>query len=344
VQLDPLDPWGTNADLVAFARVDGLRRGDVFRHVYPGHAFEHFAKERCLLPAEAFPWYRDRAAETPWWRLTERLKRLPAGLIAEVLAEVRERGPLALDALSDRGKVKPIDWNGWRGTGKASSMAIEVLWTRCEIVVCGRMGRGKVYDIPTRALPRHAQAPAGDFERWAVLERVEAAGLLTRLSGPQWSMLSETRGSPLIDQLVHEGELLEVLVEGMTRPYLARAGFRDRAFGAGDDRLRILGPLDPLLWDRGLVRHVFGFDYVWEVYKPASQRRWGWYVCPLLHRGRFVGRIEGSVEGEVLRVRHVWPEPGAGLEDDALRQALERHAEACSAVRIVGLRRRVARH
>ena len=57
IQLDPLDPLGTNADLVALARVDGIQRGDIYRFLLPGHAFEHFAKERCLLPASAFPWY-----------------------------------------------------------------------------------------------------------------------------------------------------------------------------------------------------------------------------------------------------------------------------------------------
>jgi hypothetical protein len=55
IQLDPLDTVGTNADLVALARVDGLAKGEVYRHLLPGHAFEHFAKERCLLPASAFP-------------------------------------------------------------------------------------------------------------------------------------------------------------------------------------------------------------------------------------------------------------------------------------------------
>lgn len=61
VQMDPLDPMGTNADLVAFARVDRIARGDVLRHTLPGHGFEHWAKERCLLPARAFAHYRTHA-------------------------------------------------------------------------------------------------------------------------------------------------------------------------------------------------------------------------------------------------------------------------------------------
>lgn len=344
VQLDPLDVLGTNADLVALARVEGLRRGDVYRHAYPGHAFEHFAKERCLLPAEAFPWYREQKGETLWWRLPERLKRLPEGVVEAVLQEIRERGPLSAAALDDRGKVEPIDWNGWKSTARASSMAVDILWTRCEVVVCGRERLTRIYDIPERALPKVAQQPArGDFHEWAVLDRVEAAGLLAKTGGPVWSVLARTRKADVIERLIEQGRLEEVEVEGASRKYLAPAGFRERRFPASDGRIRILGPLDPLLWDRALVKQAFGFDYVWEVYKPAHQRRWGWYVCPLLQHDRLVGRLEGVVEGPVLQVRRLWKERGVKLEEDALAEALERHALACGAEKVVRARRGGAR-
>src|SRR5512133_2442650 len=144
IQLDPLDPLGTNADLVALARVDGIAKGDVYRHLLPGHAFEHFAKERCLLPARAFPWYRaELAVETAWWSHAERLRRLPDGVVEKVLEEVRARGPVAADDLSDHGRVQPLDWSGWMGTSRAAKMALEVLQTRCDVVVSGRGARGK---------------------------------------------------------------------------------------------------------------------------------------------------------------------------------------------------------
>ena len=126
VQLDPLDRVGTNADLVLHARVPGVRRGDWTRTM-PGAAFEHFAKERCLLPARLFPCYRERAHQTPWWRLSERLKRLPQGVLDEALAELRARGPLTPRQMSPRGKVEAIDWSGWKGTSDANAMALEVL-------------------------------------------------------------------------------------------------------------------------------------------------------------------------------------------------------------------------
>jgi hypothetical protein len=340
IQLDPLDVIGTNADLAALARVDGLSRGDVFRAVYPGHAFEHFAKERCLLPASAFPWYRGQAAETPWWRLAERLKRLPPGLVEEVLEEIRARGPVTPDDLTDRGKVEPLDWSGWKGTGRAVVMAIEVLWTRCEVVVCGRTERGMLYDIPERVFPGVEPKPASVFGRWAIVERVEAAGLLARAGGAIWSMLDAVRGSKLPEQLVEEGILESVCIEGSGRPYLAPAGFRERAHPPADGRVRILGPLDALLWDRGLVKRAFGFDYAWEVYKPAGERRWGWYVTPLLRGDALVGRMEAAVERGALRVKKLWREEGAAWDDAALDEALARHARACGVEKVVRPRSR----
>lgn len=338
IQLDPLDPWGTNADLVAFARIDGLRRGDVHRHLHPGRgkpgfAFEHFAKERCLLPARAFPQYREQAAETPWWRLGERVRRVPAHVLDAVLAEVRERGPLTADAMTDHGAVEPLNWDGWVGTKRLASMALEILWTRCQVVVAGRDRRGqRIYDVPERALGEASAEPSsGPFERWALLERIEAAGLLTRAAGPLWSMLSSTRTSSLPDALVAEGLAEDVRVEGAPRRYLAPKGFADRPRAKPDDRMRLLAPLDPLLWDRALVLNAFGFEYAWEVYKPASERRFGWYVCPLLHRGRLVGRIEGAVKGTTLVVTNIWREANTTLDEDALGAMLERHAESCGA-------------
>ncbi|MEZ4468734.1 MAG: crosslink repair DNA glycosylase YcaQ family protein [bacterium] len=138
IQLDPLDRIGTNADLVVMARVDGVGRGDVFRHLYPGGAFEHFAKERCLLPATAFAAYRDQAVETPWWRSAERHRRVPPAVVEAVLAEVEARGPVTPADLTHRGSVEPIDWSGWKSTSRLATMALEILWTRCQVVTCGR--------------------------------------------------------------------------------------------------------------------------------------------------------------------------------------------------------------
>lgn len=303
IQLDPLDVIGTNADLVVLARVDGAKHGDVWKKLFPRYAFEHFFKVRCILPASFFAQYREQGhrAQVYWWRHEQREERVPPQLVQAVYDEIRERGPVTARELTDHGSVAPIDWGGWSGTAKTTTMALEILWTRCDIVVAGRTANGsKIYDVPERTFGAIGK-PDQPFEEWLLRERVTAYGLYASKGG-------------------------NVQIEGSSRRFLASREFLAQKRIRFDDRVRILGPLDPLLWDRNLVRHVFDFDYVWEVYKPAKQRVWGWYVCPLLYRDRLIGRIDAHVDRGVLKVRKLWLETDFDLAP--IQEAIDRHAAA----------------
>lgn len=328
IQLDPIDRIGTNADLIAFARVDGIGRGDVHHHV-DGHSFEHFAKMRCLLPAECFPIWRHHLTGQLAYREENRMDRLTSAVVEAVYQEIAERGPMTSSELSDQGRVRSLDWSGWKGTSKAATMALEVLWNDCRIIVRTRRRGARVYDLPERALPAAATAaPPEDPLHVALVDRIEAAGLLPEVAGPWWAMLTGARSDGTVEALIAEGRIERVAVAGMKRTYLAPAGFAERSFADDDGRMRILAPLDPLLWYRPLVQHAFDFEYIWEIYKPAAQRRWGYYVCPLLHEGQLVGRFEGRFVGGEVVVDTLWREPGRVFSDAAFSAALERHAAA----------------
>ena len=339
IQLDPLDPLGTNADLVAMARVPDVDRGAVYAALGGGPSFEHFAKMRCLLPARAFPWYRDHVRGALWWR-RDRTERLPDGALESVLAEVTERGPITARELTDRGGVEAFDWHGWKGTGKATTMALEELWGGCAIVVCGRAANGqRQYAVPEQVFPEWTQVPSTPWGPWAVMQRARAAGLLQVADGPQWGVLAAQRKDGTVDALVDSGALVRVKVAGSGRSYLAPAELLEAPIDAPDDTMRILGPLDPLIWDRKLVRHVFDFEYLWEVYKPEAKRRWGWYVVPILRGGRLVARVDGTIDGDALVVRATWWESAADKDVPTLRATLTEHARRCGARRVTGLTR-----
>ncbi|CAM2067957.1 Winged helix DNA-binding domain-containing protein [Sulfidibacter corallicola] len=332
IQIDPLSPMGSSPDMVVLARTGGADFSSLFGDQLRGKGFEHFAKERCWLPAEAFPYYRAFTTERNWWGETSRRDRVPPETVAAVLDQVTREGPLTPADLDDYGKIQPLNYSGWKSTGKAGTMALEILWSRCQVVVIGKRGKDKLYDIPSRALPEHHQRDADDsFARWGIRERVEACGLLPRAGGPHWSVLSFARQGEPLGSMLAEGEVVEVRVEGSSRPFLAPRDFMARPTADPDEHLRILAPLDPLLWDRKLVKQIFGFDYVWEVYKPIKKRIWGWYVCPLLQGGRLVGRLEGRCRDGVLHVDRVWREQDVAPDSEALDQALARHARACGA-------------
>lgn len=132
IQIDPQNPMGTNQDLVAMARVENIARGSIGAHLNRD-SFEHFAKERCILPAYAFPYYARHLPTVSWWSNTYRAKTVSEDVVAAVLKEVAEKGPCLVSDLRNHGSVKPLDWAGWRGTSKATAMALELLWSRCQV-------------------------------------------------------------------------------------------------------------------------------------------------------------------------------------------------------------------
>jgi uncharacterized protein YcaQ len=90
-------------------------------------------------------------------------------------------------------------------------------------------------------------------------------------------------------------------------------------------RIIFLGPLDNLLWDRKGILQLFDFDYTWEVYKPAEQRRWGYYVLPVFYGDRFVARLDSRLDKGIWTISRWWWEPDVTLDAallDALRDAV----------------------
>lgn len=307
------------------ARVDEMRRGAFLNEVYSS-AFEHFAKERCVLPADAFPYYAAEAPRRPRFRMGSRLDRVAKKAIEGAYDFVAEHGPVGVGQL-ELGEVESIDWSGWKGTSRAARMAIEVLVLQGRVVVCGRSGREKRYDLPRRHLGTHGESNGctqGEFDEWSILERVRAAGVLSEGAGIWWSSIPRRAA---VERLVRQGRLFRFRIEGIRAPLLSTKPEFESDLGALP--MRLLGPLDPLLWNRRLVRELFDFDYVWEVYKPAAKRRFGWYVLPLLDGQRLVGRLEAKLLGNVLAVQRVWEEERGSVDRQRLDSLLAHHAWAC---------------
>jgi len=157
-----------------------------------------------------------------------------------------------------------------------------------------------------------------DALRHRLLSRYRAVGLLAGQASADiiYSTGTVKDRARWVAELVDSGTLVPVIVEGIRqlryslaeeRPLLEATASRSRRSPA----LTFLAPLDSLVWDRRLLRELFGFDYTWEVYVPAAKRRHGYYVLPLLFGDRIVGRIEPRLDRRTgaLAVVGVWFEP-----------------------------------
>jgi len=210
---------------------------------------------------------------------------------------------------------------------------LDRLWNHGDLVIAGRQGFQRLYDLPERVIPKDVlEAPVpGEEERLRALaaKAVTARGALTDAGVVEhWRLRGGTRRiRPVLDALVADGILERLAVEDGGAPVLVPAGADlepARPSGAV-----LLSPFDNLLWDRPFARRVLGFDHLIEVYKKEPERRYGYYVLPLLWRDRIVGRADlKSERGEGTLVvkafhRETGVRPSAAL-DDALDRALDR--------------------
>ncbi len=244
-----------------------------------------------------------------------------------VLEEIRARGPLGsrhFDGAARQGEM----W-GW----KPAKRMLELLWNHGELVVAGRQGFQRLYDLPERVLPEEllgAPTPAEPERLRELAERaVRARGVLTeRGIVEHWRLKGgSARIRDAVESLVADGLLERHAVEDGGQPVLVPAGTElDRP---APSAAVLLSPFDNLLWDRPFVRRALGFDHLIEVYKPAPQRRYGYYVLPLLWRDRIVGRadLKSDRTAGALVVRAFHREHGVRASaalDEAFERALDR--------------------
>jgi len=375
LQFDPLEVAGRNHDLTLLARVAGYRRRWTDDLLYRDRVlYETYNKMLSLVPT----------AELPWYRLTWDLDHEShtggafdehAPLVEELLARIRENGPLSSTDVEPRAS---IDWY-WRPTNQVRAI-LEALGEAGLLAIYRREGNRRIYDLTERLFPRELLArrpPEREQRRHKLLSRYRGNGLLGATGEyTLWSGTGDAaHRASLRAELVEIGALVPVAVEGLRSarfvvadelPILDAAEAELALEGAGEGGggtwrigrpggvepgVAFLAPLDPLAWDRDLLLRLWGFDYRWEVYVPAAKRRWGYYVLPLLYGDRFVGRIEPRIDRKAgaLRILGLWWEDGFDPLDGANPGFAGAVAEALRAhLGFAGLGRvawpRVARH
>ena len=326
IQYDPLDVVGRNADLVLQSRIPGYRPEHLWEALYGERTlFDGFDKNLSIYPIEDFPFFARARREDAWYRMDDSIR----GSYEAVLKEIEARGPLCSDDLPFDEKV---DWP-W-GPTKSARAALESLWMRGELVLHRRVGARRYYDLIGRHVPGSILSASDpnerdeDYHAWQLLRRVGSVGLL--FDGPSDALLGASMKAAerqrALQRLLSEGRLTTLRIEGFKKPAYVRTADLPVLESARalepDERMRVLAPLDNLIWDRKLIEALYGFQYRWEVYVPAPQRKFGYYVLPVYWRDQFVARFEPAhFRGGTLTIRRWWWEKAPERGMKAARRA-----------------------
>lgn len=325
VQYDPLNPVGRNPDLVLQARVPGYRIDDWQQAAYKNRLiYDAWDKQACLVNTSDWP-MRARIRELYRPYHDREVLQAEAETASAILAAIDARGPLSSLELVDGVRY---DNGEWYGSTRAKRV-LRALWA-CGILLTHHRKNGRhYYDRPERVIPEeYFQQPLlldeSAYLRWIIFRRFQAAGLLRpNAEAAIWSACGDAeQRKRAIAQLVEEGMLTSVRVGEKRWQYYMPTSALSLLNGAPlPPRVIFLGPLDSILWDRKGILQLFDFDYTWEVYKPAHQRRWGYYVLPVFYGDRFIARLDSRLEGKTWVIARWWWEQGRE-PDEAMVQAL----------------------
>jgi uncharacterized protein len=258
-----------------------------------------------------------------------------AHLRDQILRALRKHDSLPTSFFEDTTKQS---WqsSGWN-SGRNITRMFDHLWFTGEVTVAGRGGNSRIWALSSKHLPdstARKRLPESAVVQQAILKSLRGLGLGTR------TQISAhfTRGNyPELEK-----HLAVLVKRGQVTP-LRVADFKETFYALPDALAQseldidaveampalLLSPFDNLICDRKRARQLWGFDFTIEIYVPAAKRRFGYYVLPLLHQGRLIGRVDSGYDKgtQTYRVQRVFFEVGVrrtASSDRAISQALDK--------------------
>ncbi|MFJ6651955.1 DNA glycosylase AlkZ-like family protein [Microbacterium sp. NPDC091313] len=291
VNIDPTAAIAPSADHILWSRIgwpyqsgDLVRAVEVDRTVFEWRGF--------YRPMADLPLYRARMRGLPEFAQARQWLQANAVFRADVLRRLADDGPLGTGEIPDTSAV-PWASTGWTNAKNVQRM-LEFLALRGDVAVSGRRGRERLWDLAERVYPDDAEVPVDAAEHALAERRLRSLGI-ARASAP------EQPGEP-----VHVGEIgVAATVAGVAGEW--RIDPAVMAAEPAEPRAALLSPFDRLVFDRARARELFGFEYILEMYKPAAQRRWGYFALPILVGDDLVGKLDAKADrtAGVLRVNAI---------------------------------------
>jgi uncharacterized protein YcaQ len=341
LQLDPLQIIARSQDITLHSRV----------LEYAPNMWEDLAYQQ----RKFFDWGGWLAArpmdELPHWRVVMRRERDGHSRIRAMGRDHKDAIVEMRAILSERGVVSNRDFematrtrtDSYRGR-KDSALALYYLWRTGEVMTHHRERFERVYALTEQVAPAHLifESSEAKADRFLVNKEIGFDGLsrVKRTADGYGRGEPDRAAKTLRGVMLDDGEIIEVKVEGWKAVHLAlgsdaetllelSAGRVPKAWTplgtTTTEEVVFLAPLDQVS-ARGRAKVLFGFDYVWEVYKPEHQRKFGYYTLPVLWGDRLVARFDSKLErtSNTFVILGLWLEDKALGKDEAFAEALAR--------------------
>lgn len=283
VQLDGTRSVAPSADLVLWSRIGSKYKPADLQAALEQHTvvdlqgMARVGEDLALYRADMADW--DNATGLKNWQKNNRAwVKANDACRRDILRRLRANGPMTARELPDTCK-KPWASSGWNNN-KNVTMLLELMVQRGEVAGAGREGRERLWDLAERVYPKTPVVPTAKAARMRDERRLRALGI-ARAQGPECPV------EPVDVNDVGE----PAVIEGVTGEWRVDPEQLGQPFAG---RAALLSPLDRLLFERKRMVDLFEFDYALEMYKPAPERKWGYYALPILYGDRLVGKLDAT--------------------------------------------------
>ena len=337
LQIDTISVVARSPYLVLWSRLGDYEPPWLDDLLTEGALFESWAHAICWIPIEDFPFFRRRNldnahsfGDNPDKWLEEHRE-----MTEMVLSRIRQEGGLRSSDFENKRQHS----NGW-WDWKEEKRALEHLFNTGVLMIARRNKFQRVYDLRERVYPGWDDANTPTREearRDLAVKAIRAMGIAQASWVANYFYYFSKREMPsLLKLLVEQGEVVVVAVEGWTEPAYVHPDNLSLLDAAASQKLQpalttLLSPFDPLIWDRGRARIMFGFDYTIGCYTPAAKRTYGYFALPILYQGQLVGRLDAKAHraAKIFEIKGLWMEPGYALKG-ALAEELRNTLQACA--------------
>jgi uncharacterized protein YcaQ len=327
LQLDPINVVARSHLLVLWSRLGAYDVKELDGLLWQERRlFEYWAHAASIVLTEDYPihsWlmrryprliYAHGRKTAEWLEANQSLRR-------HVLAQLRRRGPVRARDLEDR-STRPWRSGGWTNERNVTRM-IDILWSQGKVMVAGRVGLEKMYDLATKLLPEwtpRERLSDRELSRRATQRSLRALGAATARNIDRHFTLNrypDLLGTLAVLERAGTIERVEMadrpgawFIHGEDLPLLER--IQD---GDWEPRTTLLSPFDNLIYERDRTELLFGFRFRTEIYVPKAKRQYGYYLLPILHEDRLIGRVDAAMDRarSRLAVKAIHAEPDAPM-------------------------------
>ncbi|MFZ3346193.1 MAG: crosslink repair DNA glycosylase YcaQ family protein [Mycobacterium sp.] len=272
---------------------------------------EYWAHEAALMAVDDWPLLRWRMRQYRHGRWGSHIVKANPRMADDIVAAIAELGPSTAGQIENHLAAAPRRAKGAWWNRSDTKWVAEALFASGRLTTATRVGFARHYDLTERVLPADVLAREVDEDdavRELTLRAATALGVATEADIRDYFRLAVGQVKPAIVKLLADGQLERVEVEGWLVPAYLPAG---QTIPRRNRGTALLCPFDPLIFFRPRVERLFGFHYRIEIYTPAAQRRYGYYVWPFLLDGELVGRVDLKADrsADVLHVVGAFVEP-----------------------------------